>query len=387
MIGYCTNVHAGPDLRQTRQNLETHSLQVKREFSPDAPMGVGLWLAAPAASQLRGDMASREEFRQWLQEVGLIPFTFNGFPFGDFHQTVVKKAVYEPTWADPRRLSYTEDLVAVLDALLPPDRAGSISTLPIAWRAAVSDELLEAAGRHLAKAATSLARLHAEKGRHITLCVEPEPGCCLDRAGDVVRFLEQHVWPRDADGASRQHLGVCHDICHSAVMFEGQEDALDIYRRAGVRVGKVQVSAAVALPLEGEAEAMRAGGVDQLSEFSEPRYLHQSSWRHAEGLEFYEDLPDALSALRRDADRRGEVRVHFHVPIYLEQFGRLRTTQSQILECIAALDEDVTHFEVETYAWNVLPDSLRQPTLATGISRELAWFRDQLSASDSAAMV
>src|SRR4051794_8818385 len=88
-VGYCTNVHAGAGLDQTRANLERYALAVKRLASPDRPMGVGLWLSAPAARQLLEERRVGE-FAAWLREVGLVPFTLNGFPFGDFHQPVVK---------------------------------------------------------------------------------------------------------------------------------------------------------------------------------------------------------------------------------------------------------------------------------------------------------
>ena len=45
--GYCTNVHAGADLPQTRANLERFALDVKRQVSPSAPMGVGLGSPQP----------------------------------------------------------------------------------------------------------------------------------------------------------------------------------------------------------------------------------------------------------------------------------------------------------------------------------------------------
>ena len=70
----------------------------------------------------------------------------------------------------------------------------------------------------------------------------------------------------------------------------------------------------------------------------------------------------------------GEWRVHFHVPIFLDSAGTLGTTQDQILEGLPLLSEfGVKHFEVETYAWNVLPDPLRSEDLAKGIARELEW--------------
>ena len=93
-IGYCTNVHAGPDLGQTRANLERYAEEVKRRYSPQQPMGVGLWLAAPAARQLCASPNELREFADYLREAGLVPFTLNGFPYGDFHREVVKHDVY-----------------------------------------------------------------------------------------------------------------------------------------------------------------------------------------------------------------------------------------------------------------------------------------------------
>ena len=55
----------------------------------------------------------------------------------------------------------------------------------------------------------------------------------------------------------------------------------------------------------------------------------------------------------------------------------LQATQQAILECLAfARTHDTTaSFEVETYAWGVLPEELQQPDLATGIAEEMSWMR------------
>src|SRR5579871_6065098 len=109
-IGYCTNVHAGTDLASARANLERYALAVKAKVSPNEAMGVGLWLSATAAHGLIRERRV-DHFAAWLCEVGLVPYTFNGFPQGDFHQEVVKHRVYHPTWWEPERLAYTLDLV------------------------------------------------------------------------------------------------------------------------------------------------------------------------------------------------------------------------------------------------------------------------------------
>jgi hypothetical protein len=378
--GYCTNVHAGADLETTRANLARHALAVKAQVCPDRPMGVGLWLSAAAARKLRAE-AKGEELAGWLRDKGLVPYTMNGFPHGDFHQAVVKHHVYEPTWADPARLSYTLDLIAIQNELLPPEMEGSISTLPIAWgqpEPAVED-LYRAAG-HLHKVAERLAHMESENGRLIYLCLEPEPGCFLQRSGDVVRFFEEFLLHSADEAMVRRHLRVCHDVCHAAVMFEPQAEVLKAYQAAGIAVGKVQVSSAVRVPLEQIAPEARAAAISQLRAFAEDRYLHQTVLRENERSEpvFHEDLPAALMSVSDAQLLRGEWRVHFHVPVYLERFGHLLTSRSEIQECLKAAKQHakVQHYEVETYAWDVLPAELRQPDLASGIARELRWFNE-----------
>lgn len=379
-VGYCTNVHAGATLEETRANLQRYAVAVKQRFSPTEPMGVGLWLSASAARKLLADHRVAE-FGAWLSDHGLIPYTFNGFPYGDFHRAVVKHDVYLPPWDDPARLAYTRDLIAIQHALLPPHRAGSISTLPIAWGEPPpsADRLLRAAGQ-LRQIAGHLAQLMADTGRHICLCLEPEPGCVLQRSADVVRFFEEYLPSRGDEPWLRSHLRVCHDVCHAAVMFEDQADVLRKYHAANIQVGKVQVSSAVRLALGELPVVERAAALAQLAAFDEPRYLHQTVVREHGTTTFFEDLSPALQ-MKREA-REGEWRVHFHVPIYVQRFGRLEAMQSAIRDCLRALRDLRTEppFEVETYAWTVLPAELRQPDLAAGIADELNWFRQLCNA-------
>lgn len=376
--GYCTNVHSGADLATTRANLERYALAVKRAFSPGEPMGVGLWLAAPAARALL-DSDAIDDFADWLADVGLVPFTFNGFPYGDFHQPVVKHRVYEPTWRQLERIDYTRDLIDIQHRLLPEGASGSISTLPLAWGEPRwnADQLGDSAD-FLRQTASYLAELESETGRRIILSIEPEPGCLLQRTEDLVRYFEDHLLSSGDEEAVRRYLGVCHDVCHAAVMFEGQAETLARFRSAGIVVGKIQVSSAVIAPFDALPPAERAAALEQLAAFQEPRYLHQTMVRTSPTAAptYYEDLPLALAAWQ-GRPPAGEWRTHFHVPIYLERFGHLGTSRRQVEECLAEARRYHTteHFEIETYAWGVLPAELRQPDLAAGIAQEMAWFR------------
>ena len=126
-VGYCTNVHAGTSLDAVTQNLLSHSVQVRKQLmqsgcSDSEPLPVGLWLSNQAALEL--DDTQLRRWGDWLVENHLLPYTFNGFPYSDFHQPVVKHNVYLPTWAEQSRLDYTVSLAGVLDCILPANELG-----------------------------------------------------------------------------------------------------------------------------------------------------------------------------------------------------------------------------------------------------------------------
>jgi len=371
-IGYCTNVHAGATLDQTRINLGRHAVAVRNTLGLDGPLGIGLWLSAGAAREMVASDGATA-FADWLHGAGLDVFTINGFPYGDFHKRVVKHEVYRPDWRTPQRLAYTLDLARIL-AVLRPGGEGGISTLPLGWGPWLTNDGVRAAAANLRQVAQALADLEQATGVLVHLDLEPEPGCRLQRATDVVRLFERHLLTGTDDDVILRHLRVCHDICHAAVMFEDQAAMLAAYDSVGVQVGKVQVSSAVVARFDGaDPDEVRSA----LGRFREQRYLHQTMVRTAKTAEpvFYEDLSDALAS----AEPVGEWRVHFHVPIFLERLGPLRTTAHEIDRWLDLVKDrpEFRDFEVETYAWAVMPAEHKR-TLADDIAAELRWLGGRL---------
>ncbi|MGY8770140.1 MAG: metabolite traffic protein EboE [Pirellulales bacterium] len=381
-IGYCTNVHAGATLEQTRANLQEHAVRVRQLVSADQPIGVGLWLSAEAARSLRSTENGVAQFRSWLSENQLMPYTLNGFPYGDFHQKVVKLEVYKPTWMDRQRLDYTLDLVAILDGLLPPGDEGSISTVPITWgQPEVESEKLEAAAAHLRELANHLETLDKESGRLIYLCIEPEPGCVIDTTDDMIEFFHKYLLNQDDAEMMARYIRVCHDVCHAAVMFEDQTTVLEKYAAAGIAVGKVQVSSAIEVDFGSMDSEQKSAAIQRLSQFAEDKYMHQTSTRNPAGeTVLHYDLPDLLKLAEAGEYLDCMWRIHFHMPIYLQEFGELKTTQSHIIDLLNAgeLIQSIRHWEVETYAWGVLPAELQHEHLSDGIAKEICWLKDQL---------
>lgn len=406
--GYCMNVHAGRTFSEVLANLENYSAQVQRLVGD--PIGIGLWFSETSAVDALA-IGHLEQLRETLIRLSLSPYTLNGFPQGDFHQKIVKHAVYQPTWWDPSRLEYTRKLVRILDAILPEGQSGSISTLPIAWGTPEpSRDQLVTASKNLLFLARELSLLKQSTGRQIVIAIEPEPGCYLTSTNSLHRFYREYLLPACSNESSRasvlEHITMCHDVCHAAVMFEDQAAELNALFNDGIRVGKVQVSSAIAVPWYTMSSEQREIAYTQLKQFAEDRYLHQTT---VGGLDaklsksgepvlsrLIEDLPIALNqgvgnawlpsssadVQRKPADlQREEWRVHFHIPIFVDKFGELSTTQSEIektlkiLLPLAGKEQFPTgHFEIETYAWPVLPEGLRSLDLASGIAREIQWF-------------
>ncbi|MBF0375746.1 MAG: metabolite traffic protein EboE, partial [Alphaproteobacteria bacterium] len=279
-LSYCTNIHPGESWAEVEAQLRRHLPAVKARACPDRVMGVGLRLSAAAALTLERP-ERLAAFRRFLDEHDLEVVTLNGFPFGAFHGRRVKDEVYRPDWRDPRRLDYTLRLARLLDALLPPGRAGCVSSVPIGWRRDFQGaEDVGAALSMLARCAEELDRLAQTGGRPIVLALEPEPGCVLETTAEAVALIADHLPDRP--------IGLCLDACHAAVEFEDPAETARLPRAAGVTIGKVQVSAGIEAPATPEAAA-------RLAEFAEDVWLHQVVEADSEGgLRRFDDLPQAL---------------------------------------------------------------------------------------------
>src|SRR6266536_1104162 len=96
-LGYCTNVHPGEELAEIVAQLDRYAVPVRERLETDR-LGLGLWLAAPVATELAADPGKVRRLRRELDARGLEVVTFNGFPYAAFHAPVVKHAVYQPDW-------------------------------------------------------------------------------------------------------------------------------------------------------------------------------------------------------------------------------------------------------------------------------------------------
>ncbi len=386
LLSYCTNVHPAEDLDGVMDQLVRYAGPVRAASGLDR-LGVGLWLPAGLAHRLDRSPADRERLRAVLAEHRLVVHTLNAFPYGGFHDEVVKLAVYSPTWAEPARLEHVLACARVLADLLPDGVDGSISALPLAWRTPWTAADDDAATRAFATLSAELRDLAARTGKVVRVAVEPEPGCVLDTVDDVVAWLAPRT-AADRPGEQRidpQHVGVCLDTCHLAVSFADPAGAVRRITDAGLRVVKVQASAALHVAEPSDPAARTAVG-----RFAEQRYLHQTRELAADGTVLAaDDLPPALEG---GLPGRGPWRVHFHVPLHHEPAPPLESTTGVLRQAVAAVAAapygDAAHLDVETYTWSVLPADVLpggSGELVAGIAAELRWAAEHLLDGGTAA--
>lgn len=387
-LTYCTNIHPGEGWEETFANIRRFGPALKQRLSPDGPFGLGLRLSEAGASQLlRSDDLPR--FKDYLEANGLYVAIINGFPYGSFHNRVIKADVMAPDWRTEERVQYTLKLAEILSKLVPDRMDGGISTSPLSykgWPDARNDETWRAVTANIVRVAAAMARVHRFTGKLLHLDIEPEPDGLIENSAETARFFEEWLLPvgapilakeldLDEDAARTtllDHIQVCYDTCHFAVEYEETEEALARFDRLGLKVGRVQISSALKVDLPSD-EMRRKSLAEQLGAFAESTYLHQVLERRESGeIARYPDLIEALPHIQnRDAR---EWRIHFHVPLFVKDFGDFGSTQDEILPVFTALRAKpfTRHLEIETYTWGVLPPALRIDMLEM-IDREFRW--------------
>ena len=395
-LSYCTNIHPGESWAEVLQSLKVHVLEIKKKVSPNKAFGLGLRLSNRASLELQeGDQL--QQFKEWLEEAGLYVFTFNGFPYGGFHHQVVKDDVHKPDWTTPERLNYTLRLFDLLSFLLPEGVEGGISTSPLSYKLwlktdAARKTVFETATEQLLQVVVHLYQIRERSGKWLHLDIEPEPDGLLENTQEVITYFQDWVLSRgvpflqrrlgltalQAQAAIKDHLQLCYDVCHFALAYEQPREVFRQLKEAGIRIGKIQISAALKSQLPQNPIAR-----DQLGAlykpFAESTYLHQVVARQRDGnLLHYNDLPSALQDIQNEELQ--EWRTHFHVPVFESHYGSLESTQDEIRQVLEILKEKpiTNHLEVETYTWDVLPPKSRLP-LTESIIRELQWVQQCLT--------
>lgn len=394
-LTYCTNIHAGESWPDHFLALQQFFPDIKKQFSPDEDMGIGLRLSHVASQDLIKD-TNLQEFKKWLQQEHAYVFTMNGFPYGGFHNTVVKADVHTPDWTTGERVDYSIRLFDILKDLLPEGMDGGVSTSPMSYRywfdtADALEQATAKATQNILKVAEHLIAIRLETSQVMHLDIEPEPDGILETGEEFIEWFESRLLPAgkkqiaekfavsadEAESLIKDHIRLCYDVCHFAIGYEPHKQIISQLEQRGLKIGKYQISAALKADLPKDPAA-RNEIKEAFIKFNEPTYLHQVVARKEDGTVLrYRDLPEALNDIEQPAVK--EWRAHFHVPVFAQYPGLVKSTQDDISEVLKLNNKKplTRHLEVETYTWEVLPEELKLP-LKESIIRELQWVKDQL---------
>ncbi|WP_221390515.1 metabolite traffic protein EboE [Dyadobacter sp. NIV53] len=390
-LTYCSNIHPGEKWDDHFKELRENLPYIKQQLSPDKPFGLGLRIANDASVELVKPERIAG-FKKWLQEEDIYVFVINGFPYGGFHNTIVKGDVHTPDWTTNDRLDYTIRLFRILSQLLPDGMEGGVSTPPLSYRLWWKNEdqkqnAIQDATTNILILLDELILIKEETGILVHLDIEPEPDGILDNTVDFVNWYRDVLLPTGTSYLSERyaisdddsktiifdHIQLCYDICHAAVAFEEPENILKSLIETGIKVGRIQISSALKIDFSSNKEIKRKA----IETFDEPVYLHQVVTRNSDQSQtHYPDLPEALEGWNENQE---EWRIHFHVPLFIASYGVLDSTQSDIVKTLAIHQKKPfsTFLEVETYTWGVLPEDMQKP-IGESIVREMQWVQQIL---------
>jgi sugar phosphate isomerase/epimerase len=390
LLTYSTLVHPGDTWDEMWNSLTTYVPRVKERVSPRDSFGVSLRLSAASAELLVKNKEKREQLKKFLGDNDMFLYTVNAFPYGPFKGRTVKEQVYEPDWRTDERTQYTINVAEILGDVAPAGTAPSIQSAPLGFKPRVtSPEVVAQFTEHVLQVASRLVDIRERTGRTVGLALEPEPFCFLETTDETVDYFTKHLYSGAASSrlaklagipisealdSLRRHVGVVFDICHQAVEYENISESLQKLVDAGIPVFKLQEAAALYVP------RVTQQSIDILKRYAETIYLTQTIEKKDGQFSRFLNLEDAFATWRPSAEAR-EWRTHIHVPVFLDDLGAFRTTRFAIEDALRFHKANPLsrQLEIETYTWDVLPDSLKTGDIVDYVCREIEWVRSQLS--------
>ena len=392
-LTYSTLVHPGDTWAEMWDSLNRYVPQVKARVSPHKTFGVSLRLSNASAKTLTGDPQERERLKEFLHSHDMYLYTVNAFPYGPFKNRVVKKDVYEPDWSTDLRSTYTMQVADILAEVASPNVNPSIQSPPLGFKPNVKGpEYVNEFTRHVISTIAHMVMLEKRTGRTVTLALEPEPACFLETTDEAIDYFKNHLYASEAvrqlvtatglsksqaESALRKHLGMVYDICHQAVEYEDIGKSLGALHDAGIPVFKLQEAAALRVP------NVTPETVAAMRPFAETVYLTQTIEKIGDKLNRYLNLEDAFAAFEANPNPKlkREWRTHVHVPVFLDKIGQhFETTRFAIEDALRfhKKNKQSPQLEIETYTWDVLPDSMKTGSIVDYVERELDWVQGQL---------
>lgn len=390
-LTYCSNIYSSDTWNDIFVSLKKNIPKISSKLSTNKPFGIGLRLSNNAATQLL-ENNNIIVFQEWLNENNYYVSTINGFVYGNFYNTNIKDKVYQPDWTTLERASYNDLLIEILSKLCPIGKEIGFSTSPLGYKFSLNKEKETSYNNLVINYLLILLKklIYIEKLENKTIHIdfEPEADCLLENIHDVINFFEKSLLINlaykltedlnltlpEAKNYILKHLRICYDICHQSIQFEDHLKNFEILNKRNIKIGKIQLSSA--LEINVKKHTLNNLKID-LDKFKDEIYLHQVVIKNFDGsFTKYRDLPEALENF---VDNKESFwRIHYHLPIFAENYNNLFTTRKEIQTIINFLKTSyiTSCLEIETYTWEILPKELKF-NLIESIVREYEWIIKQ----------
>lgn len=389
-LTYSTLVHQTDNWEQLWKSVNTYLPAVKARVAPNQKFGVCLRTSAPSAELLSADPGKVADLKKFFADTDLYLYTANAFVYGVFKKQIIKEDVYEPDWQTPERREYTKKVATLLAELAPEGINPSIQSAPLGFKPkGTGPDIAKAYTDNVVDVVAHLVKLEKDTGKTVTLGLEPEPRCFLETTDETITYFQDYLFSpqtaeqlakkaglnaADAAAAMKKFMGVVFDIGHQSVGYEDIPASLHKLVAAGVPIVKLQEAASMHIP------DVTQDKVDALQTFAKTIYLSQTCQKRDGKMTWFLNLEDAFEDWYKNPGPR-EWRTHFHVPVFLTELGHgFGTTRFGLEQALAVHKKTPLsrQLEIETYTWDVLPDSMKSGSIVDYVERELDWVKGQL---------
>lgn len=388
--GVIAPVRSFADMQAT---IDSSLAPINRAIGVESPVPVSVRLSQAAladpaltADSLRDELSSHGLTLAGVSGVGIRPGA--------------KAEIHRPDWRSEERLEFmfgASNLMAhIIGSREWSEEDGetySLTTNALSHRSMMDVDMpgnWTALTLNVVRIVQHLAGIRDRTGITIHIDLEAEPGSLLRNAGEIERFYTQWLLGRGAamlsdrmqvEGGTAaesilRHVRLALDTAHAAVVFDDPAISLDRFAEIGIRIGRLQVSAALEVDVPADPAELRTH-LQQL----DSETLSQQVWAMRDGdiVARHEDLPDALAVIEESA---GETwRIHTHAPVLADRYGIYRSTRdvtADWLKEISARGIDVPLLELRSANWVVLPADDRAPAEEL-VAREAEWVRGLIS--------
>ncbi len=342
---------------------------LKKELSqPDSEsFAIGIWVNKNFLAFLE-EQKNLNTLKEKMEQEKIYTYSFNVFPFEQFHDASIKEKVYFPDWMENARVDFTCRAARLLSRLIPDEVQGSLSTVPGTYTDKISKHNLSVIQKNFLKTGQFLASLFQDTGKKILLAVEPEPDCLWSSARDFTDFYSTHLaeFPNKAE-----YIGICYDTAHHELAEDGPGKQFDYCIINNVNIAKIQFSSALGSP--------ENSSKDELAKFADEVYLHQTKiFKNNKIIAKFADLPHALAK----ADRNLHWKIHYHIPLYVNKMPHGLIAEKHELETVLKKckekPEICSNLEIETYTYDILPNNVKISPIEKSMAEEYSFIINKI---------